>query len=240
MGRGTRDALLELEVGRADVAEIGLGDIRRAARVAQSMPVELLALVMAPSIPPEQREALALSIDRASIHQVLLQRQGVISGALLPQWLSGYAHLFSTARDLPRARQLARAAPMAAGYDPTDPAAKAIADRIAVNAREAGLSLRAGGENAPVRLARVRAASPDPAQALAAMAQAFGLDFAGASGSAAALYAAEKAMLEDYRVIPLVHLPDSYALGRQVRNWRVTAWGGWDPANVWLSAEKKP
>ena len=37
---------------------------------------------------------------------MLLQRQGEVSGALLPQWLSGYAFLFPTATDLARARAL--------------------------------------------------------------------------------------------------------------------------------------
>ena len=43
---------------------------------------------------PRLREALALCVDRAAIHNVLLQRQGEIRGALLPQWLSGLRSSF--------------------------------------------------------------------------------------------------------------------------------------------------
>ncbi len=240
MGRTTRDAVLEVDLGRADVAELGLGEIRRASKVAQSLPVELLVLLFSPGVNPELREALALSIDRTSIQQVLLQRQGVVSAGLLPQWLSGYAYLFSTARDLPRARQLARSSPLTIAYDPLDAPAKALVERISVNAREAGLTVRAGGDNAQARLLRIRATSPDPSLALAGLARALGLKDAAAPETLAALYGAENELLKDYRVIPLVHLPDSFAIGRQVRNWKVTAWGRWDPADVWLAPEKKP
>ena len=240
MGRTARDAALEVEVGRADVAELGLSEIRRASKVSQSLPAELLVVLFSPGVSPELREALALSIDRSSIQQVLLQRQGVISAALLPQWLSGYAYLFSAARDLARSRQLARSSPIVIAYDPLDATAKAVTERIAVNAREAGLIVRAGGESVQARLLRIRVTSPDPPLALAGLARSLALPEPPSSGTPAALYAAENDLLRDYRVVPLVHLPDSFALGRQVRNWKVTAWGGWDPADVWLVPEKKP
>ena len=67
----------------------------------------LLALAFSPRFDDARvREALALAVDRTSIHRVLLQRQGEVSGSLLPQWLSGYAFLFPDSADLARARAL--------------------------------------------------------------------------------------------------------------------------------------
>ena len=101
----------------------------------------MLALVFSPRFDDARvREALALAVDRSAIHAVLLQRQGEVSGALLPQWLSGYAFLFPAAADLGRARQLASGArPITLGV--SDAAARPIAERIALNARDAGLAV---------------------------------------------------------------------------------------------------
>ena len=98
------------------------------------------------------REALALTVDRAAIHRVLLQRQGEISGALLPQWVSGHAFLFPARPDVPRARSLAAGLPAAsrtltlAGED------RAIVERIALNARDAGLIVTAVAADARTRM----------------------------------------------------------------------------------------
>ena len=157
------------------------------------------------------REALALAVDRAAIHNVLLQRQGEVSGALLPQWLSGYAFLFPGAADLARARSLLSAVPAAArrvtlGVE--DAAWQPVAERISLNARDAGLTvaLAAGRAAADARLVEARFASPDPARALADLAAALALPEPARAGSPEALYAAESALLEGFRVIPLFHL----------------------------------
>ena len=72
-------------------------------------------------VPAAMREAVALSIDRTAIHNVLLQKQGEISGALLPRWLSGYAFLFP-ANGIWRAHGRLRPAPVAcrSAYDRQD------------------------------------------------------------------------------------------------------------------------
>ena len=114
LGRALRDQASDLDLGKADVVELGPNELRRqpAGRsVWSSSPVRVLALVFAPRFDDARvREALALAVDRSAIHTVLLQRQGEVSGALLPQWLSGYAFLFPAAADLGRARQLAAGA----------------------------------------------------------------------------------------------------------------------------------
>ncbi len=187
------------------------------------------------------REAVALSIDRSAIQTVLLQRQGAPAAALLPQWLSGYAFLFSDARDLDRARQVAPrgAAPLTIAYDPQDASARAIADRIAVNAHEAGLTIRTtpSGQPASARIARTRIRSADANQTLSSIAAALSLDPV-APASPEALYAAERALLQGYRLVPLFHLPDIYGLGSRVRNWTATRWGVWKLDSVWLVGDK--
>src|SRR5581483_10009416 len=174
---------VDLQVGKADLIELAPNEMRaaadRGARIWTSAPVELLALVFGPGRGADNarlREALALSIDRAAIHNVLLQRQGVATGALLPQWLSGYAFLFPTAMDLPRARQLVAELPAAdrtlpLAYDPADPQARILADRIAVNARDAGITLQVTNQpRGELRLVRARVGSLDGAIALAELA----------------------------------------------------------------------
>jgi MarR-like DNA-binding transcriptional regulator SgrR of sgrS sRNA len=52
------------------------------------------------------------------------------------------------------------------------------------------------------------------------------------------LYAAEQAMLATQRLIPLFHLPVSYAAAPAVKNWSLGADGSWRLADVWLGSEK--
>ena len=175
------------------------------------------------------REALALAVDRSAIHTVLLQRQGEISGALLPQWLSGYAFLFPTQADLGKARGLAAGA-RAITLSVPENSARPIAERIALNARDAGLSvlIAAPGAAADVRLVELRVSSLEPARALAGLAAALGLPEPQQADSPEALFAAERALLEGFRVIPLIHLPDAYGVGPRVKGAPgITPLGEW-------------
>ena len=139
--------------------------------------MRVVALVFSTRIEDARvREALALAIDRAAIHAVLFQRQGEVSAALLPQWLSGYAFLFPAARDLPRARALAAGArPLTLGVD--DASLRPLAERIEINARDAGLNITVTNQPATsdARLTILRVTSQEPGKALAAMAVALGL-----------------------------------------------------------------
>jgi hypothetical protein len=228
--------------------ELGPNDLRRqpaGRRIWTTSPVRVLALVFAPHFEDARvREALALAVDRSAIHTVLLQRQGEISGALLPQWLSGYAFLFPTTADLGRARQLAAGArPIALSVN--DPAVRAIAERIALNARDAGLavSVTPQAANADVALVELRIASADPVKALARIAADLGLPAPprdlSANASPEQTYAAERALLEGFRVIPLIHLPDVYGVGPRVRGGPgITPLGEWRFENLWLEGAR--
>jgi hypothetical protein len=243
MGRPLRDQSIDLGLGRADLIELGPNELRRqpaGRKVWSSSPVRVMALVFGPRIGDARvREALALAVDRNAIHNVLLQHQGEISGALLPQWLSGYAFLFPAVSDPAKARSLAVGLPAASrsltlGVD--DGAARPIAERIALNARDAGLALTlkfSGG--ADVRLAELRIASSDPAGALAGLAASLGFPEPARAESPEALYAAERALLEGYRVVPLFHLPDVYGAGPRVRGGPgITPLGEWRFETLWL------
>ncbi len=238
MARPMREQLVDWELGRADVVELAPEDARRMAqrgvRVWSSRPVTLAALVVTVE-DPRIREALAAAVDRGALHSVVMQGWGEPAGGLLPNWLSGWAWLFPAARDLERARRASagvRTGPLVLAYDPGDPGARLVAERVAVNAREAGLVVRpaAGAAHAEIRLVYRRLAPLGPAGALAELATALGLAplrlFADAD---ACQY--ERSQVEDFRVIPLAHLPDLYGLSRRVEGWDGTSW-----ANIWLGA----
>lgn len=246
--------------GQADVVELRAPDVRRAAlrgvRTVSSEPVELFALTLDATGPAMQnvrlRQAISLAVDRVSIADVVLQKQGVAAGSLLPNWISGYAHLFPPAFDLGRAKdllggaghELSPSGPLALVYDSNDAEMRPIADRVAVNLREAGImvqvlsSFTAKTEGrkpaaADLRLVRARIDSPDPAEALSEILRALG-ETAGPMETLQQVYDAERAPIEAYRVIPLVHVTESYGLSPQVRDWMAPRWGGWDLADVWL------
>jgi peptide/nickel transport system substrate-binding protein len=237
MGEPVRQQAIDLELGKADAVEVDITNLRRLrqqnANLAVGAPTEVLALLFDGATPPSLREALALAIDRSAIHTVLLQRQGEVSGALLPQWISGYSFVFPVARDLSRARQLGAGAPMLTiGYDGADALSRAIAERIAVNASEAALSVRAvAGGNAGARptiaLVRLRISSRDPRTSLEDLADE--LQFP-APSLADSLFTAERALLGDARVIPLVHVPLAWQLSPKVHGWSTD----WRLEDTWL------
>ncbi|MGO9896570.1 MAG: ABC transporter substrate-binding protein [Bryobacteraceae bacterium] len=248
MGRPLRDQSIDLEVGKADVIELGAGESRRGAagrKIWMSAPVRIVALVFGPRVEDARiREGLALAVDRTAILNVLLQRQGEISGALLPQWISGYAFLFQPAADLGRARTLIAAAPPGArnlSLGVEDGGLRAMADRVALNARDAGLTVTTApqGNAGDVRLVDAQVASSDPARALAGIAAALGLIVPARMENAEAVYNAERAVLEGFRVVPLFHLPDVYGAGPRVRGAAgISPLGQWKFGNVWLEGDR--
>jgi hypothetical protein len=263
MGRAARERILDLELNKTDFAEIPAEDARRAAergvRVSRSQPDELLALVFRRSVEPTKtglagarvREALALSIDRSAIVNFILQKEGEAAGGLLPQWSSGTAFLFSTAADVVHAKELsAQIVPVpkiVLGYDSGDSLEQAVAERIAVDAREARIQLtaqvvRPGLENASdARLVRLRMQSKSPGLALESFMDTLGAltkieDKAlPALASAEDIYNRERGIVSTYRVVPLVWLPRVYGLSGRVRDWTPPGPGeSWPLADVWL------
>ena len=245
-----------LIAGHADVVELPATQVRRTAqrgaRTASSDPVELVVLQFNTGkleIQDEHlRQAISFAIDRASIADVILQRQGTAAGGLLPNWISGYAHLFPVAMDLPRAKQLvtatgrevSRTAPLMLVYDSDDLDARAVAERVAVNLKEAGIVVQISGQitgvknpAADMRLMRIRIAMPDAGLALAGVVTALG-EAPTSLETIDQIYAAERAPIDAFRVVPLVHVTESYGLSPQVRDWMPPRWGGWRLEDVWL------
>jgi MarR-like DNA-binding transcriptional regulator SgrR of sgrS sRNA len=210
----------------ADVWQLPVNISRRSLperiRVWTSEPRELIALSLrGPQAP--LREALALSIDRDSIVNVLMQKRGEAAWSLLPQWMAGYAFLFKSAADPVRARQMAASAgrlpPLTISAPARDPVARLVADRIIVNARQAGLAITAVNPDAAnLHVERIRLASNDKAAALTQLAAAFGLAIA-PPRTIEALYQAESELLQDSRVIPIVFVPDVYGISPRVHGW---------------------
>jgi MarR-like DNA-binding transcriptional regulator SgrR of sgrS sRNA len=256
MGRSYRDQMTALELGTANLVEVAAEQSHRASvegrRLENSEPIELLALFFAREAQsPEDkllRQALALSIERGSIHSVLLQGTGQPAASILPNWMSGYSFVFSAEADLSRARQArtqVRAIPTwSFGYDGSDPVARLVAERIALNARDAGLLLQPSpqsmaGITADVRLVRIPLVSADPWVALTDVAARAGLAaLAKEDGSAEALYSAEQAVLAAQRIIPLFHLPVSYAASAALKNWAVRADGSLQLDDAWMGNGK--
>lgn len=270
MARPARDRIVDLELNNTDFTEIPPEQARRAAergiRVSVSKPDELLALFFAEgrsAIEDERvREAIARSVDRASIVNFILQREGEAAGSVLPQWSSGIAFLFPTAADNPRAKeiwtQITPSPRIVLGYDAGDSLEQSVAERIVVNARDAGISLTpvaigpAEQNKVDARLIHWRIPSARSRDALASLQDdltALGFADAGPGGSMGAvpertssqqIFEREQLILNGYRIVPLVWLPQVYGLSARVRDWQAPEPGaGWPFADVWLEESAK-
>ena len=253
--KSLRDQSIALELDKTDIVEVApqaatSSQHHNTASSSTSLPVELLALVFSlnsKTQDPRLREALAFAVDRKPIQSVLLKGAGEPAASILPNWMTGYSAVFSTQADPQRARlALAGTRPSALNlsYDPRDPQAQLIAERIALNAREVGITVQvslSGAED--IRLIRAVLPSPDPATSLAEAARQLGLPqpaFPGHTNSLDDLYRAESALLDGNNVIPLFHLPVASAANSRARAWEPGQLGLWtEPgrslADVWLA-----
>lgn len=250
-GKNFREQTVAYELGQSQVIEIPSDQVHHATETRQlraSEPIELVALLFARDVQSaeetKQRQALALSIDRDLLTRVVLQGGGELAGGLLPDWLSGYGFLFPVSPDLTGAQQLRAEVPQAPlwnlGYDVTDPLQRVLAERIVLNASDAGLRLQLSSQGSPdVRLVRICLASLDARVALAEIAKVLGLPpprFLG--NSVDDLYHAENATLQSGRLIPLLHLRTAWAVSKSVRNWQDSRDGRWLLPDVWLATGK--
>jgi peptide/nickel transport system substrate-binding protein len=252
LGKNLREQMISLDVGTEDLIEVSPEQAQHASmenrRVESSSAAELMALVFAQDAKSldegRLRQTLAASIDRASLSKVLFQGGAEPAAGLLPNWMTGYAFLFPTSTDASLARQIRgdarQGSPWTLGYDATDATARVVAERIALNARDAGLTVQLTSSGSPdIRLLRAPLAALDDRVALAELTAMTGLPtpkFAG--DSIEDIYAAEAAILNSQRVIPLLHIRVAFGVGRTVRNWSADRDGMWHLDDAWLSAEK--
>lgn len=271
------DDVVELSLDQART--IGYGPQQSSAgiptqRLIVSQPADLYALVFFRA-PADQsssgqtkhltddgriREAVALTLDRNAISRVLLQKEAESASSLLPQWMAGYSFLFDTQPDIDRARRLRNEAvrngpvsiPLA--YDASDNVARVIAERIAVNAREANITLQVFGEKnlmlasaantgAEVMLVRLPMANSSITCALWDLELRIGgghsaiSQIESVSGAEAAL-SAERSALEGFRVIPVADVPQIYWLNTRVRDWTTGPHGGWHLQGTWVEGDR--
>jgi MarR-like DNA-binding transcriptional regulator SgrR of sgrS sRNA len=262
--------LFDLQLGKADLVEISPDLMRRAMqdnlRVWSSAPVILYGLRFDEARPgaadAQLREAVSLSLDRQTMANVLLQKQAEPAAALLPQWLSGYAFLFTMETNIARAREIRAALPAnaAAGterlrlrVDEAGDLPKLLGERVAINARQAAILVQVVNRVAP-RSSTTTTNSTDTTAGLhlfawhystlssrlelESFASAMHLGYFAENTSSSAdpeqLYAREKKLLEERHVLPLVALPEYVGLGQNVRDWMPARWGEWHLADVWL------
>jgi peptide/nickel transport system substrate-binding protein len=250
LGRSQRDQAIALELGKTDLIEApsqATAANGGAQRVRTSLPVELMALVFPANSKAQDarvREALALAIDRKPIQSVLLKGVGEPTASILPNWMTGYSRVFPAQAKLQRAKVVladSRQPALTLSYDPRDPQAQLIAERIALNAREVGITLRVALSGvADVSLVRIVLPSSDPATSLREAARELGLQQPLIHGSSVDdLYQAERTLLDGHTVIPLFHLPVASAPGARVRNWQPGPTGNWNISDVWLEADSR-
>jgi peptide/nickel transport system substrate-binding protein len=266
--------LFDLQLGKADLVELSPDLARRAMqenlRVWSSVPVTLYGLRFDDAQPAASdaklREALALSLDRHTMANVLLQKQAEPAAALLPQWLSGYAFLFTMEKDIERAKEIraalppnaaARKEPLRLRVEASGDLPKLLGERVAVNARQAAIPLQVVNRTA-ARGSSATATSNDAALGLHLFAWHYSslssraelesfvstLNLGESSGSAVSstdpeqLYARERKLLEERLVLPLVVLPEYVGIGPNVRDWMPARWGEWHLADVWLAVSE--
>jgi ABC-type transport system substrate-binding protein len=259
-------ALLDLQLGKADLAELSVDTSRRAEQSRlkfwTSAPLTLYALKFAGEAKTDNeaslRQAIGLSLDRDAMASVLLQKQAEPAGAFLPQWLSGYAFLFDVEGNVERTKELRAKLPgngpgvippLHLNQDANSELAKLIAERIAVSARAAGLTLQTVKSNTrvlaeaassrgdgDVQLIAWRYTTLSPRRELERLAAAnrWQVPDGGVPEEAEARYAWEKRMIEEKNLVPVVVVRDVAAADGRVRNWSPASWGDWRLADVWL------
>jgi hypothetical protein len=128
--------------------------------------------------------------------------------------------------------------------------AKLLGERVAVNARQAGILVQVVNRAAShstttssdpsvgLHLFSWHYSSLSPRVELETMVST--INFGNANETAVTssdpeqLYARENKLLEDRRILPLVALPEYVDLGQKVRDWMPARWGEWHLADVWL------
>jgi ABC-type transport system substrate-binding protein len=239
---------LDLSVGRADLVEVPAEQLRQARdqrfTVVASTPVSLLALTVADTgalANPNLREAIALAVDRSALSNVIFQKQGEITGSLLPASVTGYSFLFATDRDLGNAHGLRGGVtpPSLTLAAEVGPAMQLAAQRIALNLRDAGFNVQVASSGPPqhidLTLRRVTLETNQPQPALEFILRAAGLPVPVLESTPEGIYKTERQVLDTHRIIPLLYLPRAYAISGRVRDLRLSLDGTPQLAGVSLS-----
>jgi peptide/nickel transport system substrate-binding protein len=269
LGEPALRQVLNLQVGRTDVIDVPSDLVRKVRqenlRVWSSPPNTLLALRVDEAQPgvadPKFREALDLALDRETMANVLLQREAFPAVALLPQWLSGYAFLFGNPMNVDRAKTLqvslrpntaAVAEPVRLRVDAVGDLMKLLGERVAVNARQANMSIQIvphsasstpnAAPPAPIglHLFAWHYDSLSPRIELRSLAEHLHSESGAETESLEEpldpekLFAQERRLLDQRQILPLILLPEYVGIASNVRNWSAEPSGAWRLADVWL------
>ena len=248
-GRSLRDQWMDVSAGRADVVEVPADQLRRAQQdhmhLLVSRDSDLIALVVDDKSPATQdarvREVLSMSLDRASLFNVVFQKEGEVSASLLPNWLSGYGFLMNTAP--PHANAVPTAVSrgeITLSVEGSDPVLQLIAERLALNARDAGLNVRAvaGTSKSALRLTRIHLEETNPAAAFADITAQLGMGERVPANDVAAVFHQEQDVLAKHTVIPLLYLPRAVAFSPRVHDFVLHSDGMIRVADFWLEDGK--
>jgi peptide/nickel transport system substrate-binding protein len=236
--RQVHDQWLDLSLGRADVVEVPAEMIRQAQQQRLTLVVspsaELLALEVTDTgalANPMLRAAIAASIDRGALSNVIFQKQGEATASLLDQALTGFAFLFPVDRDLNKAHELrgGLSTPTLTLSVDGDGTMHLAAQRIELNLKEAGFNVQevnaGGAQHADLMLEKISVESGEPSAVLDGVLRSFGQPAVPVDSSPASIYKAERDFVDRHTVIPLVDLPRAYAMGARVRDLAPDAHG---------------
>jgi len=247
LGKNGRDQIMLMDLGKIDLVEIAPEEIRRAAAgnrvVKASQPAELLALAFTRNAQSDDevhlRNSLAMSIDSAALNNVVFQAAGEPSGAVLPNWLSGYGFVYPSGGAGATRPRAPHPVTWTLSCDSTDPVARIAADRILLNAKDVGINLQiVNSDAADIRLVKLALPSADSETALSELARDFQLAApAFTNSTVSSLYSAESTLLQAHRLVPLIHLRSAVALRTNIRGFKLLPDGSWQTDNVWLSSE---
>jgi ABC-type transport system substrate-binding protein len=248
--RSAKEQALDLAAKRADLIEVPAEDLHRAqqerARLTRLEAAEIVVLTeeKAGTGDIKLRQALSETIDRSALLNFIFQKQGEISASLLPNWMTGYSALLPVAHDTAHARQLrgeaGGKASFTLGYNAGDTEMQLLAERLALNARETGITIQAVPRTRDVdwRLRRMAVPSAHPAAALTEIAHELHRSVELSDTTLESVYRAERAVLADYTVIPLLHLNRGWAASERLHDWSGASAFAPLPEETWV--ESKP
>jgi len=230
--RPIRTQWLDFTVGKADLVEIPPELIRAAQQermplVESARPTDLLALTMSDQKITDEhlRESIALALDRMALFNVIFQKQGEVTASLLPNALSGYSFLFPTAANPQRSRELrgSQSIPLRLATDTSNAVLQLVAERLALNLRDAGWNMQVVSQattpDAALVLRLVHVEAADAPSELRETMEDFGGTPHDDASDPAALYRTERSFLQSYNVVPLLYLPRAYGVSPRVHNF---------------------
>ena len=243
--RTVREQLLDFKVGKADLVEVPpelLSDAQqeRIPLAITARPTDLLSLTMSDEAlsDPHLRQSIALALDRTSLFNVIFRKQGEVTASLLPNALSGYSFLFDPSMNVGRARELrgGQSTALRLGVDASNATLQLIAERLALNLRDAGWSVhvvsQAANPNAELSLRLLHVEAADAPSVLRETLEDFGSALHDDPSDPASLYRAESTFLQSHIVVPLLYLPRAYGVSTRVHNLVLTPSGMPQLANV--------